>query len=150
MEPVEAEPVVVKPGKTDGVTVVLLVDAPNMEGGETVEAVEAGLVVVMGGGGCPKPAAAVAAPKMGLKFWTGGLLSGADVAEEEEVAATEKMGLNPEASRGLALLTDSELLAGAVTVTVTGFDVEEAVGVLIWLVNPNRPAPAAGGAPLEA
>lgn len=44
---------------------------------------------------------------MGLKFWTGGLLSGADVAAEEVVVVeTEKMGLNPEASRGLVLLTD--------------------------------------------
>lgn len=66
---------------------------------------------------------------MGLKFWTGGLLSEADVAEE--VVATEKMGLNPEASRGLVLLADSELLAGAAAVVVTGLEAEEAAGVLI-------------------
>lgn len=66
---------------------------------------------------------------MGLKFWTGGLLSDADVADE--VVVTEKMGLNPEASRGLTLLTDSELLAGVVTAVVTGLEAEEAVGVLI-------------------
>lgn len=66
---------------------------------------------------------------MGLKFWTGSLLSDADVADE--VVVTEKMGLNPEASRGLALLTDSELLAGAVAAVVTGLEAEEAVGVLI-------------------
>lgn len=45
MEPVEAEPVVVKPGKTDGVTVVLLVD-PNIEDVLLEETVEAGFVVV--------------------------------------------------------------------------------------------------------
>lgn len=57
------------------------------------------------------------------------MLSDADVADE--VVVTEKMGLNPEASRGLALLTDSELLAGAVAAVVTGLEAEEAVGVLI-------------------
>lgn len=62
---------------------------------------------------------------MGLKFWTG-LLSGADVAEE--VVVTENMGLKPEASRGLVLPAESELLTGAVAVEVTGL---EAVGVLI-------------------
>lgn len=67
---------------------------------------------------------------MGLKFWTVGLLSGAGVAAEV-VVVTEKMGLNPEASRGLVLLTDAELLAGAVTIAVTGFEAEEAAGVLI-------------------
>lgn len=148
MEPVEAVPVgvLVKPGKTDGVTVVLLVDPPNIEDVLLKETVEAGLVVVRDGG-CPKPAPVVVAPKMGLKFWTGGLLSGVDVAEE--VVVTAKMGLNPEASRGLVLLTDSELLAGAVTVAVTGLEDEEAVGVLIWLASPNRPIPVTGGV-LEA
>lgn len=84
---------------------------------------------------------------MGLKFWAGGLLSGADVAEEV-VVVTEKMGLNPEVSRGLVLLTDPELLAGAVA--VTGLEAEEAVGVLIWLDGPNTPVPATGGVLLDA
>lgn len=129
MEPVEAVPVgvLVKPGKADGATVVLLVDPPNIEDVLLEETVEAGLVVVRDGD-CPKPVPAVVAPKMGLKFWTGGLLSGVDVAEE--VVVTAKMGLNPDARRGLVLL-DTELLAGAVAVAVTGLEAEEAVGVLI-------------------
>lgn len=55
---------------------------------------------------------------MGVKLLAGGLLSVADVAAEVVVvlaAVTEKIGLNPEASRGLALLTDAKLPAGAVT-----------------------------------
>lgn len=60
----------------------------------------------------------MAAPKMGLKFWAGGLLSVAEVAAGVEVVVTEKIGLNPEASRGLVLPTDAELLAGAVAVAV--------------------------------
>ena len=83
---------------------------------------------------------------MGLKFWTGGLLSGADVVE---VVVTAKMGLNPEASRGFVLLSDPELLAGAL-VAVTGVEAVEAEGWLIWLAGPNRPAPATGGVLLEA
>ena len=67
---------------------------------------------------------------MGLKFWTAGLLSGTGV-EVEVVVVTEKMGLNPEASRGLVLLTDAKLLAGAVTIAVTGLEAEEAAGVPI-------------------
>lgn len=66
---------------------------------------------------------------MGLKSGTGGLFSGAVVAEE--VVVTEKMGLNPEASRGLVLLTDAELLAGAVARAATGLEAEEAAGVVI-------------------
>lgn len=145
--PVETVPVGVldKPGKTDGAAVVLLAD-PNIEGVLLEETVAAGLVVVRDDG-CPNPVLA-AAPKMGLKFWTGALLSWVDVAEEE--AGTAKMGLNPEAKRGLVLLTDSELLAGAVTEVVTGLEDEEAAAVLIWLASPNRPAPVTGGVLLEA
>lgn len=49
MEPVEAVPVgvTVMPGKTDGVTVVLLVDAPNIEDVLLEETAEAGLVVAV-------------------------------------------------------------------------------------------------------
>lgn len=140
MELVEAVPLLVKPGKTDAATVVLLVDPPNIEDVLLEETVEAGLVVVRDEGS-PKPAPVVASPKMGLKFWTGGLLSGVDVAEEV-VVVTVKMGLNPEASRGLALL------AGAVAVAVTVLDAEEAL--VIWLGSPNIPAPATGAVLLGA
>lgn len=150
MEPEEAVPVgvLVIPGKTDGATVVLLVE-PNTEDVVLEETVAAGLVevVVVREGGAPKPAPTAASPKMGLKFGTEGLLSGVGVAEEV-VVVTAKMGLNPEASRGLVLLTDPELLAGAVA--VTGLEAEEAVEVLIWLTSPNRPDPAAGRVLLDA
>lgn len=75
-----------------------------------------------------KPAVEVASPKMGLKFCTGGLLSEAVVAEG--VAVTAKMGLKPDASRGLVVLTDAELLAGA-AVAVMGLEAVEAEEVLI-------------------
>lgn len=65
---------------------------------------------------------------------------------EEEVAVTAKMGLNPETSRGLVLLTDAELLAGA-AVAVTGLEAAEAEGLLNWVARPKRPA--AGGMLLE-
>lgn len=150
MEPVEAAPVgvLVMLGKMDGAAVVLLVD-PNIEGALLEETVEAGLVVARDGD-CPKAAPALALPKMGLKVWAGGLLSGVDVTEEEVVVMAAKMGLNPEDSRGLVLMPDPELLAGAVAVAVTGLEAEEAVGVLIWLASPNRPVPATGGVLLEA
>lgn len=150
MEPVEALPVgvLVMLGKAGGATVVLPVDPPNIEDVVFVGPVETGLVVVRDGG-CPKLAPAVAPPKMGVKFWTEGLLSGVDVAAEV-VVATSKMGLNPEANRGLVLLTDPELLAGAAAAAVTGLEAEEAVGVLIWAGSPIRPAPATGGVLLEA
>lgn len=116
--------VVVKPENRDGPAVLLLVDPPNTEAVLLVlEIVEAAFALARDGG-CPKPVAAVASPKMGLKFWTGGLLSEADVAEVV-VAVTAKMGLKPEAISGLVLLTDAELLAGA-GVTAVELDVEEA------------------------
>lgn len=46
MELVEAVPVVVMPGKTDGVTVVLLADPPNIEDVVLEETVESGLAAV--------------------------------------------------------------------------------------------------------
>lgn len=53
-------------------------------------------------GGAVKPAPGELLPKIGLKPWSGGLLSGAVIVEGvEAVVATAKMGLNPEASRGL-------------------------------------------------
>lgn len=115
-EPVEAVPVRVfdMPGKADGVTVVVPVELPNTEGVLVKEAVEAGLVVVIDGD-CPKPEPSVAAPKMGLKVWTAGLLSGVGVPEEAVVTA--KMGLK-------VLLT--EMLAGAAAAeAVLGVEAEE-------------------------
>lgn len=66
--PVEAVPIDVlfKPGKMDGVAVMLLVEPPNIDV-VLVETVEVGLVVVRDGG-CPKLAPAVVLPNMGLKF----------------------------------------------------------------------------------
>lgn len=123
-EPVDVPAVVVEPENRDGPAVLLLVDPPNTEAVLVVlEIVEAAFALERDGG-CPKPVAAVASPKMGLKFWTGGLLSEADVAEVV-VAVTAKMGLKPEAISGLVLLTDAELLAGA-AVTAVELDVEEA------------------------
>ena len=107
------------------------------------EAVEVGLVVVLDGH-CPKAAAEVASPKIDLKFWREGLLSGVDVAGEV-VVVTAKMGLNPEANRGLVLPADPELLDGVVVVAVARLEAEEAVEVPIWLGTPNRLAPATGG-----
>lgn len=125
-EPVDVPAVVVEPENRDGPAVLLLVDPPNTEAVLVVlEIVEAAFALARDGG-CPKPVAAVASPKMGLKFWTGGLLSEADVAEVVVVVAvTAKMGLKPEAISGLVLLTDAELLAGA-AVTAVELDVEEA------------------------
>lgn len=170
MEPVDAVPVgaMVMPGKAGGAAVVLLVDPPNNEAVVFEGTVGAGLVVVRDGA-CPKLTPAVAAPKMGVKFFTEGLLSVVDVTEQVAVV-TSKMGLNPEASRGFVLLTDPELLAGAgaragasagasagagaaavaVAVAVTGLEAEEAAGVLIWVGSPNRLAPATGAVLLEA
>lgn len=164
MEPVDAVPVgaMVMPGKADGAAVVLLVDPPNNEAVVFEETVVAGLVVVRDGA-CPKLTPAVAAPKMGVKFCTEGLLSVVDVTEQVPVVAvvvTSKMGLNPEASREFVLLIDPELLAGAaagaaavavaLAVAVTGLETEEAAGVLIWVGSPNRPVPATGAVLLEA
>lgn len=137
-EPVDLPAVLVEPENRDGPAVLLLVDPPNTEAVLLVlEIVEAAFALARDGG-CPKPVAAVASPKMGLKFWTGGLLSEADVAEVVVVVAvTAKMGLKPEAISGLVLLTDAELLAGA-AVTAAELDVEEAEEALTWLATPNR------------
>lgn len=56
-----------------------------------------------------------------------------------EVVVTAKMGLKPDASRGLVLLTDSELLDGAVVPVIV---FKEVVAMLVlWLGSPNRPDP---------
>lgn len=146
MEPVVVVPVGVLliPGKIDVATVVMLADPPNID--VLLEDTEgAGLVVVRDEDG-PRLVLAVVLPKMGLKLWTEGLLSGVDVVEEV-VGVTAKMGLKPEASRGLVLITDPELLAGGAA--VTGLEIEDTFAVLIWFPSPNRPTPAAGGVLLE-
>lgn len=153
MEPVEAVlvGVLVTPAKTDGAAVVLLV-TPNMVDVLLAAPVEAGLVVERDGA-CPNPAPEAASPKMGLKVWTAGLVSGADVAEVVEVVVVPaKMGLSPEVSRGLVLLASVELLAGAVTAAVMGLEAGEAAAVPIWVDRPNRLAAAvvAAGATLGA
>lgn len=130
-----------KPAKADGATVVLLVDAPNIEDVVLelrVEAVEE----AVRDEGCAKAAPAGTSPNMGLKFWTEGLLSAGDAVEEVVVVAG-KMGLNPAVSRGLVLLGDWELLAGA-EVVETWVVAEEAEEELIWLDRPNRVGPATG------
>lgn len=55
---------------------------------------------------------------MGLKLGAAAALSDVGGAEDEEVVLTEKMGLKPEASRGLVLLL--------LLVAMTGFEAEEA------------------------
>lgn len=70
---------------------VLLLDAPNTEGVLTVEALESEVEA----GAETEPSGRL--PKMGLKFWRG-LLS---VAVEEELVVTLKMGLKPDAKRGV-------------------------------------------------
>lgn len=72
---------------------------------------------------------------MGLNVWTEGLISGVDIGEDVAAGVTAKMGLNPEASRGL-LLTEAELLLVEATAE-TGL--EEDVGVLLWPINPKGP-----------
>lgn len=59
---------------------------------------------------------------------------------------TAKIGLNPDASRGLGLVSDSELLDGA-GAPVTVFKEEEAALVL-WPGGPNRPDPVTDGVTL--
>lgn len=73
---------------------------------------------------------------MGLNVWTGGLISGVDIVDEVAVGVTAKMGLNPEANRGL-LLTEEELLFVKATAE-TGLEEEEA-WVLVWPINPKSP-----------
>lgn len=87
---------------------MLLVEPPNIDV-ELEETIDVELVVVRDAG-CPKLTPVLVPPNMGLKVWTGGLLSGVVVAEAVVAA---KMGLNPEGKRGFVLLTASELLIDA-------------------------------------
>lgn len=82
---------------------------------------------------------------MGLKVWTG-LISGVDIVDEVAVGVTAKMGLNPEANRGL-LLTEAELLLVEATVEMGP---EEEVWVLLWPNNPKSPDFPAFGVALGA
>lgn len=72
---------------------------------------------------------------MGLNVWTEGLTSGVDIVEEVGVGVTAKMGLKPEANRGL-LLTGAGLLVVEATAE-TGL--EEDVWVILWPINPKSP-----------
>lgn len=119
--------------KMDGATVVLLME-PNTEDVIFDDSVEDGFVAEMVAEGNPAPAEV--APKMGLNVWTEGLISGVDIADEVAVGVTAKMGLNPEANRGL-LLTEEELLFVKATAE-TGLE-EEEVWVLVWPINPKSP-----------
>lgn len=136
--------VVLKPEKADGAAVELLVKPPNIEGVLPADSVDADDVVVRAEGAAKAGAAgaAVASPKIGLKFWMGALLSEDDVAGVVVVVAAAKMGLKPETSRGLLLL-----LLGA-GVADTGVEVDGAEGELIWLDKPNRAGPTTGAAGL--
>lgn len=82
---------------------------------------------------------------MGLNVWTG-LISGVDIADEVAVGVTAKMGLNPEANRGLQV-TEAELLLVEATVEV-GLEAE--VWALLWPNNPKSPGFPAFGAVLGA
>lgn len=82
---------------------------------------------------------------MGLNVWTG-LISGVDIVDGVAVGMTAKMGLNPEANRGL-LLTEAELLLVEATEEVR---LEEEVWVLLWPNNPKSPDFPAFGVVLGA
>lgn len=75
---------------------------------------------------------------MGLNVWTDGLISGVDIADEVVVGVTAKMGLKPEANRGL-LLTEEELLFVKETAETGLEEEEEEVWVLLWPINPKSP-----------
>lgn len=83
---------------------------------------------------------------MGLNVWTEGLTSGVVMAEEVAVGVTAKMGLNPEANRGLLLTVAGLLMVEATTET----GLEEEVRGLLWPTSPKRPDLAAVGAVLDA
>lgn len=129
--------------KTDGATVELLMD-PNTDEVMFEESVEAGFPAVTGEDG--KPAPAVVPPKMGLNVWTDGLTSGVDIGEDDVTGVTAKMGLNPEASRGLLLSGAEPPLLEATAET----GLEEGAGVVRWAASPKGPEFPAAGAPLDA
>lgn len=83
---------------------------------------------------------------MGLNVWTEGLISGVDIVEDVAARVTAKMGLNPEASRGL-LLTEAEPPLVEATAE-TG--VEEDVGAVLWPINPKGPEFPAARVVLDA
>lgn len=121
--------------KMDGATVVLLM-GPKMEEVMLGERAEAGFAAVTVG--TWKPAPAVAPPKMGLNVCAEGLTSGG-AAVGAAAGATAKMGLNPEANRGL-LLAEATAEAG----------LEEDAGAALWPVGPKSPELPGGGVALDA
>lgn len=129
----------VKPVKSDGAAVLLLINPPNIED-VLVEVVLGPELEAVTDGGCPKVVLAVVLPKMGLKVGTAGLFSCPDVDEEVVVVAT-KIGLKPDTGSELVLPANSALVVWG-TVAASGLLAEETVGVLRWLASPNRPAPA--------
>lgn len=81
---------------------------------------------------------------MGLKVWTDALMSGVDIVEDVAVGVTAKMGLNPEANKGLLAAAELLLVEG---VAETGL--EDNVGVLLWPTNPKGPEFPAARAVLD-
>lgn len=118
--------------KMDGATVVLLMD-PNTDDVIFEESAEAGFTAVMGEEGNPAPT--VVPPKMGLNVWTEGLISVVDIVEDVVAGVTVKMGLNPEANRGLLLTAAEPLLVEATAET----GLEGDMGVVFWPIEPKGP-----------
>lgn len=83
---------------------------------------------------------------MGLNVWTEGLISGLDIVEDVVVGVTEKMGLKPEANRGLLLAGAAPLLVEAAADT----GLEEEARVVLWPINPKGPEFAAVAVVLDA
>lgn len=83
---------------------------------------------------------------MGLNVGTEGLTSGVDIVEDVAVGVTAKMGLKPEASRGLLPTKVGPLLVEATAET----GVEEGAGAVLWPINPKSPEFPVGKAVLDA
>lgn len=127
--------------KMEGATVVLLME-PKRDDVMLEESVEAGFAAVTGEDRNPAPAAEP--PKMGLNVCTEGLTSGADVVGGVAVGGTAKMGLNPEANRGLLLVAAAEETLLVEATAETGL--EKDAGVVLWPISPKGPeVPGARG-----
>lgn len=124
----------VKLGKADRVTVVLLIDAPNTD--DVLTDITGAEVAVVREGAGRKTAADGVPPNTGLKLCTDALLSALETATED-VVLTEKIGLNPDTSRGAVLA------AGAAG---TCWEAEQTGA---GLLAANAPSVAADDVPLE-